>query len=284
MGYTAQFGNGFSATIAAEAPRKTQIIDVRRPVSRWQLLALASFRWRRRSINGAFGGAYGGAYGGFQAPDVVANLRVDQAWGSAQIMGALHDVNADLLSGSALPAGPAVTTSTRAQRWPSGRQSWVGLVGGGFKLNTPWLLSWLGSGKATTSRRRSTTPKALCVISTTTTNSNWTSMRVLVPALACAERCGLGGASGGDRDLELTTAWNVNAAYEHFWSPRWRTSLYGGYAGRSPTVPPPTACFAASAYQWHSLSPTAATTTGTPGGSVRALSGTSPRTSTWAWT
>ena len=25
MGYTAQFGNGFSATIAAEAPRKTQL-------------------------------------------------------------------------------------------------------------------------------------------------------------------------------------------------------------------------------------------------------------------
>ena len=31
--------------------------------------------------------------------------------------------------------------------------------------------------------------------------------------------------------LDLTTAWNVNAAYEHFWwNPRWRTSLYGGYA------------------------------------------------------
>ena len=30
--------------------------------------------------------------------------------------------------------------------------------------------------------------------------------------------------------IELTTGWNVNAAYEHFWSPRWRTSLYGGYA------------------------------------------------------
>ena len=30
--------------------------------------------------------------------------------------------------------------------------------------------------------------------------------------------------------VELTTAWNVNAAYEHFWwNPRWRTSLYGGY-------------------------------------------------------
>ena len=31
----------------------------------------------------------------------------------------------------------------------------------------------------------------------------------------------------------LTTAWNVNAAYEHFWNARWRTSLYGGYAAVS---------------------------------------------------
>jgi hypothetical protein len=28
----------------------------------------------------------------------------------------------------------------------------------------------------------------------------------------------------------LTTAWSINAAYEHFWNPRWRTALYGGYA------------------------------------------------------
>ena len=34
----------------------------------------------------------------------------------------------------------------------------------------------------------------------------------------------------GQTGWELTTAWNVNAAYEHFWSPRWRTSVYGGYA------------------------------------------------------
>jgi hypothetical protein len=34
----------------------------------------------------------------------------------------------------------------------------------------------------------------------------------------------------GTTGLELTTGWGVNAAYEHFWNPRWRTSLYGGYA------------------------------------------------------
>ncbi len=29
--------------------------------------------------------------------------------------------------------------------------------------------------------------------------------------------------------IQLTNAWSVNAAFEHFWNPRWRTSLYGGY-------------------------------------------------------
>ena len=29
--------------------------------------------------------------------------------------------------------------------------------------------------------------------------------------------------------IHLTNAWSVNAGYEHFWNPRWRTSLYGGY-------------------------------------------------------
>ena len=40
-------------------------------------------------------------------------------------------------------------------------------------------------------------------------------------------------AAGTASDLSLTTAWNVNAAFEHFWNPRWRTSLYGGYAAVS---------------------------------------------------
>ena len=30
-------------------------------------------------------------------------------------------------------------------------------------------------------------------------------------------------ATGNATGLELTTGWNVNAAYEH-WNPRWRTS------------------------------------------------------------
>ena len=39
MGYTAQFGNGLSASIAAEAPRKTQIITTDHSVPAY---------WRKR--------------------------------------------------------------------------------------------------------------------------------------------------------------------------------------------------------------------------------------------
>src|SRR5262249_10665491 len=37
---------------------------------------------------------------GFLFPDVVGNLRVDQAWGSAQIMGAMHDASGAYYAGA----------------------------------------------------------------------------------------------------------------------------------------------------------------------------------------
>src|SRR5258705_12570141 len=29
--------------------------------------------------------------------------------------------------------------------------------------------------------------------------------------------------------IELTTVWGINGFVQHFWNPKWRTSLYGGY-------------------------------------------------------
>ena len=112
MAYTAQFGNGFSATISAEAPRKTQIFGQ---------FAGGSV------VPGAYGGVNGaGAYGGFQMPDVVANLRVDQAWGSAQIMGAVHQLN------SAYYTSAGFTTDTSH---PDDELGFA--VGAGVKVNVP---------------------------------------------------------------------------------------------------------------------------------------------------
>jgi hypothetical protein len=80
--YTAEFGNGLSASVAIEDQAM-----------------------RRTTIAGT------SVYGGTGIPDVVANLRVDQAWGSAQIMGALHEVKP-----ATLPSRPPTTTTSWAGR------------------------------------------------------------------------------------------------------------------------------------------------------------------------
>jgi hypothetical protein len=235
MGYTAQFGNGFSATIAAEAPRKTQIIANPVNLGTGILPGAPAVGTLVGAFTATSAGA-DGAYGGFQVPDVVGNLRVDQAWGSAQIMGAYHDLNP-------LYYGNAGTNQlgTFAGGPSDHKAGWV--VGAGFKWNTPWLLSWigwLGSGQGDYIQTQFNYTQGALKYLMQTTNSNWGFDKGAFGTFAPLADGVYGGvlnptaaqvAAGlGPTDVELTTAWNVNAAYEHFWAPAWRTSVYGGYA------------------------------------------------------
>lgn len=68
LAYTAAFGNGFSASLSIEDET-----------------------FRRSGIAN-------GVYQGTRIPDVVANLRVEQGWGSAQVMGATHYIE-EVISG-----------------------------------------------------------------------------------------------------------------------------------------------------------------------------------------
>jgi hypothetical protein len=233
MGYTAQFGNGFSATIAAEERRITQIINE-------QGLSSGVVSTTSGSVIGAFpsaaavgttpltGGAGfapgAGTYGGFQMPDIVANLRVDQAWGSAQIMGALHQVNAAYYTNGAAPF------LSNAAGHPSDKLGWA--AGAGVKFNA----SMIGVGDFFQAQVTYTEGALKYIFQTP--NSNWSKVDGAgigwgtVADAVYAGTLGVGAANTAT-DLQLTTAWNVNAAYEHFWSPRWKTSVYGGYAAVS---------------------------------------------------
>jgi hypothetical protein len=206
MAYTAQFGNGFSATISAEAPRRTQIFG-----------ELAG-----GTINpGAYGGVNGaGAYGGFQAPDVVANLRIDQAWGSAQLMGAVHTLNSAYYT----TLGTGFTTNTSH---PDEELGFA--VGAGVKVNAPMI------GQGDYFQMQVNYSQGALRYIFQTPNTNWGINDGFSAGWGVVSDAVYGGSLAGANatNLELTTAWNVNAAYEHFWNPRWRTSLYGGYAAVS---------------------------------------------------
>ena len=74
--YTAQFGNGVSGTIGLDDPT---VFD-------------RTVLGNLTTVNAFAAGAQG--YGASRSPDLVANIRVDQAWGLFQLSGALHENNA----------------------------------------------------------------------------------------------------------------------------------------------------------------------------------------------
>ncbi len=170
--YTAQFGNGLSASISAEDTTA-------------------------RRVGNANTGIFGtGGYAGRQWPDVVGNLRIDQAWGSAQIMGAIHEVRG-------LTFGEAV--------------GWA--VGGGLKLNLPWgkgdnIAFQATYGKGAVNYAFNGVPAGTFFVSENGTDFAFANDFDAV---------------GTGTDLELTEAWSIGAGAVHHWNPQWQTSLYGGY-------------------------------------------------------
>jgi hypothetical protein len=102
--YTATFGGGFSATIAAQNADSDGV----------------SGEGTRIVASNASTGA-NATLDGQRAPDIVGNLRIDQAWGAAQVSGVAHDV--------------------RATDWAGTfhQDVWGWGVNGGLKINLPAL-------------------------------------------------------------------------------------------------------------------------------------------------
>src|SRR4029079_17721314 len=205
--YTAQFGNGVSGTIAMEQSRRDATV--------W-----ASPGAGYSIAGGVAADNLGGlAAGTASRPDFTANLRVDQAWGSAQIMGALHDVSAGYYGGPTGTAALGVASGHPDSKW-----GWA--VGAGLKVNFPmigpgdYFQAQVGYAEGATKY-----------------TSNSSCGRSVVCNYWSGSDFGFGLAGDGNftgtaalgNQINLTTSWSVFASYEHFWTPALRTSLYGSY-------------------------------------------------------
>ena len=295
--YTAQFGNGFSGSISAETRRTTQIIgqgciSVTPLVAGKQLLGWWPSPHRRvghaysvapnaGTINGASAPLVAQGYGGWQVPDIVANLRVDQAWGSAQIGGAAHQVNAAYYNSTNVVPANTGTAFLGQELSGNPRDEWGWAAMAGLRLNTPWLLNWFGSGAGDYFAVQGIYTQGALRYLIQNPNNNWWIQDGQSAAYGVMSDGVYGGSvfNGTATSIELTTAWGVNTGYEHFWTPRWRTSLYGGYTSVSyDSQANNILCVlqgdGTAEQATGRLQTLAATTTGRPGGLVRALSGT----------
>jgi hypothetical protein len=227
FGYTAQLGNGLSATLAMEQRRTTQIIDQTGLAVTTAAAATAGVAGVASIAPGGFTTALGGvsanngAYGGMQVGDIVGNLRLDQAWGGAQIMGAAHEVNASYYS-AALAGGPSQGGPSTSGH-PGDKWGWAG--GAGLRLNFPMI----GEGDYFQAQVNYTVGAARYVMFTPDTN--WGKVDGNSVAYGVLSDCVYGGliSAGTTTGCNLTTAWGFNAAYEHYWSPAWKTSAFGGW-------------------------------------------------------
>jgi porin-like protein len=269
MAYTATLGNGVSWTIAAEdtTSRRGALWD-----AGTNAMALGAFPGPNTwgviaSPNGCPAGAVTsdqnigntaaplsvsdvcatGDYAAQSVPDIVSSLRVDQAWGSAQISGALHQVRGNFYGNdtqSTITTGPGAFTGNR----PSDVWGWA--VAAGIVLNLPWnpgdkfwIEGAVGQG----------TP---CYVGFCQENVNGNYQRfdgrnvaagwgldgvfanavgngVGSPAVTCPSGttvvCGT-----NFTGIQLPTVWDIAAAVEHYWTPALRTSLFGSVTGWDP--------------------------------------------------
>ena len=205
VAYTANFGGGLSATISLEDPSST----------RYGIVNAAY-------ITASPGGApapstigIGDVSAGFRMPNVVGNVRIDQAWGSAQIMGAVTEleVNGNTFAGGLLPAGVYPNSNGYA-------------IGAGIVVNLPFIAP--GDTISIQGVYSEGAVEYTGLGGNPLRNGPGFGFRqqtgaVGGPAFTAADAVTT--ATG----IERTEAWSINGQFRHFFSPALRVAVFAGY-------------------------------------------------------
>ena len=205
--YTAQFGNGISGSVSLEDPyayRRQQLYNVDTAIT----------------AANAFTGAYTTSYGGVSVPDIVGNIRVDQAWGVFQVSAAAHQVRASYYDQTRETSGHP-------------EDAWGYAVLGALSLKD------LPTGKGDTVSVDGTYANGATryVISGTTSAAGGFSMfgNTSLPGVyqSIAFGAATDGLFGNGTGIEKVTAWGIRSAFTHNWDAYWSSSVFGAYTSVS---------------------------------------------------
>lgn len=211
LAYTATFGSGFSATISLEdrttgtgardsfAVTTTSIANARVRTNADGTATLTTLDFGRTV-----------PIGGQDFPDIVASLRVDQGWGSAQLSGAFRQNRVTALTYTQPGQDPSVVAGTR------GGDDYGWAIQGGVKVNLPMLAAgdylWLQAAYA---------DGALGYI-----GYGGTAGIGRLPQISAAD-IGFDPLTG---QVKNSTGFSLVAGLRHFWMPILRSELYGSYS------------------------------------------------------
>ncbi|MFG1291944.1 porin [Xanthobacter versatilis] len=214
--YTAEFGNGFSASLAVEdAANRTTGVQAT-GVSITGVTSPSDFPF----VSGGTGAPllYSNYQAGQQTPDIVANLRAEGAWGMVQLAGALHQVEA------MPPAylGSAFIGSSSTGQW-------------GYALGayTEIRLPFIAAGDSLY-LQANYSEGALNYAGLAAGNQNRLQAIGYIPLNSVGLMSGAyyplaDAVMGPDGSYETVGAWAIQGQFRHFWVPQVRSAVFGGY-------------------------------------------------------
>jgi hypothetical protein len=235
IAYTAQFGNGVSGSISLEEPtayNQSGLYNVSSGPSGaianvgGAAVAVTPANFATQAFTAGVPGT--NSYGGFNAPDIVGQIRVDQAWGLFQVSAAAHNVHASYYG--------TTPTLSEANGHPSDVWGWAGQVGLSIK-NIP-----TGAGDSINVTAGYANGASRYVLGGVSPNNfamfGSTNVPGAYQSLAFAA-AGDGVFAGGNHLLPTATGitksnvWGVRGAFNHNWTPQWSTSVFGAYTAFS---------------------------------------------------
>jgi hypothetical protein len=213
LAYTASFGNGVSGTISLENASPYRNAGLYNTANAIVAPGAAMF------LQNAYGGAgasagntfLGNSQAGNHIPDIVGNIRLDQAWGSLHFAAAMHEVSAGFYGANETTGHPedaygfAVSGAVEFKTLPTG-------AGDSLKIEAAYAK---GAAK---------------YIFGGTNDSNGGGRYAKFDGNSLAFGYVLDGVFATGGSIQQSNAWEVSAFYEHYWNPNWRTSLFGNYS------------------------------------------------------
>jgi hypothetical protein len=212
LAYTATFGSGFSATLAVEdAQERRTLANIRPDVFGAPFVPVNPLDLPGVPV----------IPGGTQVPDIVANFRVDQAWGALQLSGAAHQIRAvnpitiDPATGLPIVGTGPVPFGTLGVTFPD--DEWGFAAQAGLQVKLPMIAAgdslWVQAAWAT---------GALGY----THAAPFTAARAGTLRLNQTEAT----VNPFTGDIERTDSWSVSANFLHYWLPNLRQNIFAAYS------------------------------------------------------
>jgi Porin subfamily len=211
LAYTFQMGGGISATLALEEGQNRRTFGF---ANASNIVGGGAVVVDPATGLVVFQNPYAVVPGGQTVPDIVGNIRAAGTWGSVQLSGAVHQVRDVGAVRTAVPVGaPPPAVPATLPLFADSEYGWaIGLSG---HLTVPWF----GQGDA--------------VWAFGTFSSGAPSYS------GFGSNIGLGTRNAGvvdavvnpaNGDLEKTDVFNIAAGFTHYWTPQFRSSVFGSYA------------------------------------------------------